>query len=60
MDQRLVLTLDDTPRNADVLANVPRCTDWITSDQGAGLPGASRGAQLVLKPHCPIRVLKPS
>jgi hypothetical protein len=39
MDQRLILTLDDTPRNADVFANVPRCTVSITSDQGAGLPG---------------------
>ena len=39
MDQRLVLTLDDTPRNADVFANAPMCTDSITSDQGAACAG---------------------
>ena len=39
MDQRLVLTLDDTPRNADVFANAPRCTASITSDQGTACAG---------------------
>ena len=39
MDQRLVLTLDDMPGNADVFANMPRCTESITSDQGAACAG---------------------
>jgi hypothetical protein len=39
MDHGIILTIDKTPRNADVFANVPRCTASITSDQGAACAG---------------------
>ncbi len=46
MDQRRILTLDDTPRNADVFASVPRMYGFDNERPGRALRAASRGVQL--------------
>ena len=58
MDRGIILTIDDTPQNADVFANVPRMYGFDDERPGRSLHPAPRGVQLVPMPNWPIRILK--